>query len=115
MLSRARAVEQAGPIAPSATPTASRAEPEAPGGREKTRRLRGHLARQLLFELALPLGGYYGLRALGVGSLPALILGGLLTVPWIGYGMVRNRRIAAMPVFTPGPAAGGRADVGGDR
>ena len=67
---------------------------------QKTAGVRRVLARQLILELALPLGGYYGLRAAGVSPWLALTVGGLLAAPWIVYGMVRNRRVDVMAAFT---------------
>lgn len=68
--------------------------------RRRTRALRRRLAAQLLFELALPLGSYYGLRAVGFGQWLSMVVGGLLLLPWIVYGVVRQRRVEAMAVFT---------------
>ncbi|MFC9741435.1 VC0807 family protein [Streptomyces noursei] len=72
----------------------------AADARRRTRALRRRLAAQLLFELALPLGSYYGLRAVGVGQWLSMVAGGLLLLPWIVYGVVRQRRVEAMAVFT---------------
>ncbi|MEU9098621.1 VC0807 family protein [Streptomyces sp. NPDC048361] len=66
----------------------------------RTAALRRRLIAQLLFELVLPLGSYYGLRALGAGQWLSMIVGGALLLPWIAYGMVRQRRVEAMAVFT---------------
>ena len=68
--------------------------------RRRTAALRRQLAGQLFFELALPLGAYYGLRAAGVGQWLAMVVGGGLLLPWIGYGIVRRRRLEGMAVFT---------------
>ncbi|WP_328917497.1 MULTISPECIES: VC0807 family protein [unclassified Streptomyces] len=68
--------------------------------RRRTAALRRRLAAQLFFELALPLGSYYGLRAAGAGQWLAMVVGGALLLPWIGYGVVRQRRVEAMAVFT---------------
>ncbi|MFD9125825.1 VC0807 family protein [Kitasatospora sp. NPDC059571] len=73
---------------------------DAPAARRRTRALRRRLAAQLLFELVIPLGSYYGLRAAGAGQWLSMIAGGLLLLPWIGYGIVRQRRVEAMAVFT---------------
>ena len=78
----------------SADTTESRTEGQKSAG---VRRL---LARQLILELVLPLGGYYGLRAAGVSTWLALAAGGLLTAPWILYGIIRNRRIDVTAAFT---------------
>ncbi|QMU78074.1 hypothetical protein GXW83_22620 [Streptacidiphilus sp. PB12-B1b] len=68
--------------------------------RRRTAALRRHLAVQLFFELVLPLGSYYGLRAVGAGQWLSMVAGGVLLLPWIGYGIVRRRRVEAMAVFT---------------
>ncbi|MEV4740738.1 VC0807 family protein [Streptomyces sp. NPDC049555] len=67
---------------------------------EKAAVVRRYALKQLLFELGLPLACYYGLRAAGVSQWGALLVGSLLLMPWIGYGMVRRRRIEGMAVFT---------------
>jgi hypothetical protein len=67
---------------------------------EKTAALRRHLLRQLILELVVPLAGYYLLRAVGASQWMALLLGSLLVVPWIIFGMVRNKRIEGMAMFT---------------
>lgn len=86
--------------------TARRGTPQAPGGaaaqpaRTGTAALRRRLAAQLLFELVLPLGAYYGLRGAGIGQYLAMAVGGLLVLPWIVYGVVRQRRVEVVAVFT---------------
>ncbi|WP_240167520.1 VC0807 family protein [Streptomyces noursei] len=72
----------------------------AAAARRRTKALRRRLAAQLLFELALPLGSYYGLRAAGLDQWLAMAVGGALLLPWIAYGIVRQRRVEAMAVFT---------------
>jgi hypothetical protein len=72
----------------------------AVAARRRTTALRRRLAGQLLFELVLPLGSYYGLRAAGVGQWLAMVVGGVLVLPWIAYGIVRQRRVETMAVFT---------------
>ncbi|MHA7958025.1 VC0807 family protein [Streptomyces sp. L500] len=67
---------------------------------QKTAALRKLLVLQLVFELALPLGGYYGLRAAGVSQWAALTIGSLLALPWLVHGMVKRRRVEVMAVFT---------------
>ncbi|MEV0281170.1 VC0807 family protein [Streptomyces sp. NPDC050610] len=81
------------------TGTAADAAAAVPA-RRRTAALRRRLAAQLFFELALPLGSYYGLRAAGAGQWLSMAVGGLLLLPWIGYGIVRQRRVEAMAVFT---------------
>ncbi len=72
----------------------------AAAARTRTVALRRRLAAQLLFELVLPLGSYYGLRAVGVNQWLSMLVGGVLVLPWIGYGIVRRRRVEAMAVFS---------------
>ncbi|MEV7776110.1 VC0807 family protein [Kitasatospora sp. NPDC086791] len=72
----------------------------APGADRKTGAARRALARSLVFELALPLGGFYLLHGIGLSQWAALLISGLLLVPWLVLGMVRSRRVEAMPVFT---------------
>jgi hypothetical protein len=69
-------------------------------GEQRPAGMRGLLVRQVVLELVLPLGGYYGLVAAGAEPWLALTVASLLAVPWIVYGIVRDRRISAMPVFT---------------
>ncbi|WP_433683828.1 VC0807 family protein [Nocardia sp. CA-119907] len=67
---------------------------------QKRAALRRHLGRQLLVELVLPLGGYYGLRAAGVDPWLALIAPALLIVPFLAYHAIRQRRIDMVALFT---------------
>jgi hypothetical protein len=53
-----------------------------------------------LFDLALPLALYYGLRALGVSQWWALLAGILAAVPRIALAVWRARRVDLMAVFT---------------
>lgn len=48
---------------------------------QKRAALRRHLLSRLLAEVAVPLGGYYGLRAAGVNPWLALIAPAVLTIP----------------------------------
>ncbi|KAA2258155.1 hypothetical protein F0L68_23895 [Solihabitans fulvus] len=66
----------------------------------KTAAMRKHLARQLVFELGVPLAGYYGLRAAGASEWLAVAAGGLLIVPWLVHGMVKQRKVEVLGVFT---------------
>jgi hypothetical protein len=59
-----------------------------------------HLLSRLLAEVAVPLGGYYGLRAAGVNPWLALIAPAVLTVPFLVYGAVRHRRVDTVALFT---------------
>lgn len=66
---------------------------------QKNAGLRRALARQLLLEVALPLAGYYGLRAMGASAWLALVAGGLLSAPWIVWAAVRDRRFDITAAF----------------
>lgn len=68
--------------------------------RRRTTALRRRLVGQLLFELVLPLGSYYVLRGIGAGQWLSMIVGSVLLLPWIGWGLVRQRRLETMAVFT---------------
>ncbi|MFI9273443.1 hypothetical protein ACIGXM_22390 [Kitasatospora sp. NPDC052896] len=79
---------------------AARTDPTpAAEARRRTTALRRQIGAQLLFELVLPLGSYYGLRAAGTGQWLAMVVSGLL-LPWIGYGIVRQRWVNAMALFS---------------
>lgn len=75
--------------------------------RRRTRALRRQLAAQLVFELVLPLGSYYLLRAVGAGQWLALVAGGVLVLPWIAWGLVKRGRVEMMAVFTLGVVLAG--------
>jgi hypothetical protein len=84
----------------SAAPQAGTDGTAAALARRRTSALRRRLTAQLLFELVLPLGSYYGLRAAGAGQWLAMVVSGFLLLPWIAYGIVRQRRVEGMAVFT---------------
>ncbi|MEU8921987.1 VC0807 family protein [Kitasatospora sp. NPDC048545] len=71
-----------------------------PGADRKAGAAKRALVKSLVFELALPLGGFYLLHGLGLSQWAALLISGLLLVPWLVLGMVRSRRVEVMPVFT---------------
>ncbi|MEV6669719.1 VC0807 family protein [Streptomyces sp. NPDC051162] len=90
-------------MTPEETGTTERTAPSAEAARsakEKSAALRKLVVQQLFFELALPLGGYYGLRAAGAGQWTALAVGSVLALPWLVYGIVKRRKVEMMPVFT---------------
>lgn len=72
---------------------------QQPTRRQKTIALRRHVVRQLVLELALPLGGYYGLRAAGLNELLSLLAASALVLPMIVYTLVRQRRVDALAIF----------------
>ncbi|WP_040815140.1 VC0807 family protein [Nocardia concava] len=72
----------------------------APTAAQKRAALRRHVARQVIVELILPIGAYYGLRAAGASPWAALIGPALLTVPFLVYGALRHRRVDAVALFT---------------
>jgi hypothetical protein len=67
---------------------------------QKRAALRRHLVSRLLVELALPLGGYYGLRAAGANPWLALIAPAVLTVGFLAYTAIRQRRVDRVALFT---------------
>ncbi|MGK4585687.1 VC0807 family protein [Kitasatospora sp. HPMI-4] len=71
-----------------------------PTEKQKAAAARRQLIRSLVFELGIPLGGYYLLHGLGMSQWAALTVSGLLVLPWLALGMARRRRIEVMPVFT---------------
>lgn len=80
--------------------TAEAVEASEATARRRTAALRRRLALQLFFELVLPLGSYYGMRAAGADQWLSMVAGGVLLLPWIAYGIVRQRRLETMAVFT---------------
>jgi hypothetical protein len=62
--------------------------------------LRRHIVRQALIEVALPVGGYYGLRVAGVNVWVALIAPALLVLPFFVYRAIRQRRVDTLALFT---------------
>ncbi|KAA8882128.1 hypothetical protein F3087_39455 [Nocardia colli] len=70
-----------------------------PTQQQKRAAVRRHLARQIILELVLPLGGYYALRAAGVNPWAALILPTLLIAGLLVYHAIRERRIDAFALF----------------
>ncbi|WP_424893019.1 VC0807 family protein [Streptomyces sp. XH2] len=80
--------------APVQVPPADRTE------RQKSASVRGFLLLQLLFDVVLPLGSYYALRALGLSQWWCLTLGTVLGLPWIVHGIVKRRKADVMGLFT---------------
>lgn len=68
--------------------------------RRRTAALRRQLAAQLVFEFALPLGSYYVLRAFGADQWLSMVIGGVLVLPWIAWGLLRRGRVEMVAVFT---------------
>ncbi|MEV7122823.1 VC0807 family protein [Kitasatospora griseola] len=68
----------------------------------KQRQARGlrQAAKSLVFELAIPLAAYYTLLGFGAGQWLAITLSSLAALPWLVLGLLRNRRLDVMPVFT---------------
>ncbi|MGW4243594.1 VC0807 family protein [Nocardia sp. NPDC004722] len=67
---------------------------------QKRAALRRHIARQVILELLLPIGAYYGLRAAGVSPWAALVAPALLTLPFLAFDALRHRRVDAVALFT---------------
>ncbi|WP_051124843.1 VC0807 family protein [Amycolatopsis benzoatilytica] len=76
----------------------------APAAGQQRREGMRALVRQngstIVFDLVVPLGLYYGLRALGVSQWWALLAGILASIPRIVLGVWRARRLDLMAVFT---------------
>lgn len=68
--------------------------------KQKRAGLRRHIARQVILEIALPIGGYYVLRGIGVGPWLALVAPALITLPFLLYDAVRHRRLDIAAAFT---------------
>jgi hypothetical protein len=54
----------------------------------------------VVFEVVVPMVLFYGLRAAGVSQWWALMAGVLVAVPYVGWTVVRNRRVDLLAVFT---------------
>lgn len=67
---------------------------------QKRAALRRHVARQVILELVLPIGAYYGLRAAGLSPWTALVAPALLSLAFLTYTAVRSRRVDAVALFT---------------
>ncbi|MEU6176084.1 VC0807 family protein [Streptantibioticus parmotrematis] len=91
---------QTGPNPSTEADTSQAQAAAAAEARRRTTALRRQIGSQLFFELVLPIGSYYGLRAAGTGQWLALVASGLMLVPWIVYGVVRQRRVNAMALFS---------------
>ncbi|WP_327066236.1 VC0807 family protein [Kitasatospora sp. NBC_01302] len=93
--------EAAAPAAAAEAEAAPSAGPSTgPSAAEKARAAKRQLTKSLVFELAVPLGGYYLLHGVGLSQWASLLISSLLLVPWLVLGMVRSRRVEVMPVFT---------------
>ncbi|MFF7634678.1 VC0807 family protein [Kitasatospora sp. NPDC008050] len=92
--------QESGPQATAAEAAPDAGPSAAPDAAQKARAAKRQLTKSLVFELALPLGGYYVLHGVGLGQWASLLISSLLLVPWLVLGMVRSRRVEVMPVFT---------------
>jgi hypothetical protein len=54
----------------------------------------------VVFEVAVPMVLFYGLRAAGVSQWWALMAGVLVAAPYVGWTVARNRRVDLLAVFT---------------
>lgn len=64
--------------------------------------MRREMLLPLLFDIALPLAGYYGFRLLGFTAFTALILGILPTVAYQLYQAIKNKAIDFLALFILG-------------
>ena len=67
------------------------AQPASPGNMAKTAGGRVD-ALTLMFDLIIPIGSFYGLRAAGVGTYPALLAGAVLPGLTAVVRLIRHRR-----------------------
>ena len=54
----------------------------------------------VVFEVIAPMVLFYGLRAAGVSQWWALMAGVLVAAPYVGWTVVRNRRVDLVALFT---------------
>lgn len=104
------------PMPASAMPTGPRpGEPawrptgtaDQPTAAQKTAALRRQLIRQLVFELVLPLGGFYALRGTGLSQWLSLVGAAVLALPGIAYTVIRQRKVDMMVFFALSIVLGG--------
>ncbi|MER6048600.1 VC0807 family protein [Streptomyces sp. NPDC001793] len=62
----------------------------------------GRLLRQLVWDVAAPVGLFYGLRALGASVFAAMLAGALLPLVATGAYWLRDRRLEGMAAFMAG-------------
>jgi hypothetical protein len=62
-------------------------------------RARRRVLRPLLIDAVAPAAAYFGLRALGVGDLPALLTGGAIAAADAALSAVVERRLRPLPIF----------------
>jgi hypothetical protein len=55
--------------------------------------------RPLLLDAVAPIATFYGLRALGVADLPALLAGGALPAIDAAFSVAIEGRVRALPIF----------------
>jgi hypothetical protein len=67
------------------------------GSKAKARRRRA--ATLMLVDFGLPIGLYYGLRAMGVGYLPSLLIGSLVPSAGMVVTLVRERKLDSAGFF----------------
>jgi hypothetical protein len=85
------------PAAPASTPDAAPASPAA-----------ARLGRQigaLVFDIAAPIGLYYGLRAAGLSSLQALAIGAVIPAASAAWVLIRQRRANMVALLVLGTMA----------
>ncbi|MET9486854.1 VC0807 family protein [Nocardia sp. NPDC006630] len=75
---------------------------QRPTERQKSAAARKALARNLILELGLPIGGYYGLHAAGFSQWVSVLGAGLLVTPAIGYTLIKQRKVDATVAFSLG-------------
>ncbi|MEY9962633.1 intracellular septation protein A [Streptacidiphilus sp. MAP12-16] len=61
---------------------------------------RGYTAVNLLVDLVVPVGLYYGLRAAGMGIYLTLVISSAVPAAAAGYRLLRERRVDGLAVYT---------------
>lgn len=61
---------------------------------------RRRLLVSMALDVALPLGVYYGLRALGAGQWLALVLSGAIALARLAYQVIRSGKVELLPLFS---------------
>jgi hypothetical protein len=76
------------------------ARPAPKSQQERRAAIRKLVLNQLLLEMALPIAGYYVLRATGLDQWLALICSGLLALPAVAYSIYTQRRVSLTVFFS---------------
>jgi hypothetical protein len=80
--------------------TTGTAAPAPPTEKEKAAAVRQLIFKQLLLELALPIGGYYLLRGFGMDQWLALVCSAGLALPAVIWSLISQRRVNVTVFFS---------------